>query len=273
MVSLVETIYEKRHKLIDLNYLEENVESLLLSTKYFPFTLRSFLDEIYVSPEVYEKLKKHRNEKSMEFNTNQKVLFMRFAYTSINGKKTGILFHLLELLIFLNLNPQFYGLVKDENYLKDLIAQCENEYNIDLMKYTNSYEDIKRLYNDNLHKKLTPIYDMVDHVYSNLINDELIHSKYYVHPMFLSNYAYDKRLEWIREYAFLIELNKSYITQFIKLDETEQLITVMEVMKDFIKRNPQHSQLINDYPAFNEYLESLYKKKYSENPKYKREID
>ena len=40
---------------------------------------------------------------------------------------------------------KFYGIIKDKQYLNDLVDQCEREYNINIFDYINDYSDMNRL--------------------------------------------------------------------------------------------------------------------------------
>ena len=52
----------------------------------------------------------------------------------------------MEVLIFLNHHPEFEeGLIKDWDYLDELVTACEEEYNINILDYINDYSDMRRL--------------------------------------------------------------------------------------------------------------------------------
>ena len=115
---------------------------------------------------------------------------------------------------------------------------------------------------DDFQEKLEPVRDMVDKVYRILKNDELIYLEDFVPPLFLSNYAYSKREEWIIENEkFLLNDLDIYHNEEI-LDcgtVNEKIICTMKQMKEFIKNYPQYSKLIIDSDAFEEYYEKLEK--------------
>lgn len=109
-----------------------------------------------------------------------------------------------------------------------------------------------------------PVREMIDIVYSNLINDELIYLEDFIPSEFLSDYAYKKRFSWIyTEKPVLFEIWKLYLEQRRNFDTTtEKVIFVMGEMKDFIDKHPQYSQLIKDPDAFEKRLWDLKKELY-----------
>ena len=141
---MVDMTYDDKYRLIDEYYLEDNIHEILSLNDYIPSILISIMNEIYVDPNVYSQWK--YSIVSTELNriyTRRKSIRQSLAW-----KGTGILGLLLELLIFLVHHKQFRGLIKDEDYLEELINQCENEYNIKLNNYINSYDDLKKLLKD-----------------------------------------------------------------------------------------------------------------------------
>ena len=141
---MVDMTYDDKYRLIDEYYLEDNIHEILSLNEYIPSILISIMNEIYVDPNVYSQWK--YSIVSTELNriyTRRKSIRQSLAW-----KGTGILGLLLELLIFLVHHKQFRGLIKDEDYLEELINQCENEYNIKLNNYINSYDDLKKLLKD-----------------------------------------------------------------------------------------------------------------------------
>lgn len=141
---MVDMTYDDKYRLIDEYYLEDNIHEILSLNEYIPSILISIMNEIYVDPNVYSQWK--YSIVSTELNriyTRRKSIRQSLAW-----KGTGILGLLLELLIFLVHHKQFRGLIKDEDYLEELINQCENEYNIKLNNYITSYDDLKKLLKD-----------------------------------------------------------------------------------------------------------------------------
>ena len=108
-------------------------------------------------------------------------------------------------------------------------------------------------------EEVKPIKNMVDKVYSSLINEELIYLDDFIPPEFLSDYAYKKRFQWmISEKLVLFEMLNLYLEQCYNFDTvTESVVFVMGEMKDFIDKHPQYSRLIPDYDAFVKYEEKL----------------
>lgn len=114
---------------------------------------------------------------------------------------------------------------------------------------------------DQFEEALKPVNNMVDKVYSNLLNDDLINLDDHVPSEFLSEYAYTKRF-WLvyTEKQDIFELENSYRIKLDSFDNiVEAVIFVMEEMENFIAKYPQYSQLIFDYNAFNQYYEKLKK--------------
>ena len=136
--------YDDKYKLIDEDYLECHVNEIFGLNEYIPSILIGIICEIYVDPDVYSKwqksIQKETNKHLWSFYIRQKVLRQNLAWAG-----TGILGLLLELLIFLELHPRFYGIIKDKQYLNDLVDQCEREYNINIFDYINDYSDMNRL--------------------------------------------------------------------------------------------------------------------------------
>ena len=95
---MVSISYDEKYKLIDEDYLEENIESILLSTNYIPFILRGIIGDIYVDPTIYKKWRIHESENNKGFASKQKIVLRDYDLVEVNGKKgTGALFHILEL--------------------------------------------------------------------------------------------------------------------------------------------------------------------------------
>ena len=88
-------------------------------------------------------MRKENNKPLRRFYIKQRALRQSLAYEG-----TGRLGLLLELLIFIELHPQFEGIIKDWDYLDELVDQCEKEYDINIMDYINNYNDLRRLFND-----------------------------------------------------------------------------------------------------------------------------
>lgn len=137
--------YDDKYRLIDEYYLEENIEKILSLNEYVPSILTGIMCEIYIDPKIYSQwkksIRKDINADLWHFYIKQKVLRQQFSHKNIKL----FLPIFLELLIFLDLHPEFEGMIKDWNYLDELIDQCENEYNINIMKYINDYSDMRIL--------------------------------------------------------------------------------------------------------------------------------
>ena len=135
--------YDDKYRLIDEDYLEEHIPEILSLNTYVPSILTGIMREIYVDPDVFAnwKLSLRNNKKLSRFYIRQKSLRQQFAHEKIKL----FLPIFLELLIFLVSYPEFRGMIKDEDYLEELIKECETEYNIDIVQYINDYSDIRRL--------------------------------------------------------------------------------------------------------------------------------
>lgn len=110
-------------------------------------------------------------------------------------------------------------------------------------------------------EEVKPIKNMVDNVYTSLINEELIYLDDFIPPEFLSDYAFKKRFQWMdNEKPVLFEILNLYLEQCYNFDTViESVIFVMGEMKEFIDKHPQYSQLIPDYDAFVKYGDKLIK--------------
>jgi len=144
---MVRISYDNKYRLIDEDYLEENINEILSLNEYIPSILRSIMIEIYIDPIVYDQwkssMRKENNKPLRRFYIKQRALRQNLAYEG-----TGRLGLLLELLIFIELHPQFEGIIKDWDYLDELVDKCEKEYDINIMDYINNYNDLRRLFND-----------------------------------------------------------------------------------------------------------------------------
>lgn len=112
-------------------------------------------------------------------------------------------------------------------------------------------------------EKMKPIEDMIDDVYSNLINDELINLDDYVPSEFLSDYARDKREDRLLQegVSWLYELEGNQLGKILSSDNLDKaILKIMFEMDDFIKKYPQYSKLIPDYDAFVRYGDKLCEK-------------
>lgn len=141
---MVDMSYDDKYRLIDEDYLENNINEILSLNEYIPSILTGIMMEIYVDPDVYSQwkssIRKENNKPLWSFYIKQKSLRQSLAWAG-----TGILGLLLELLIFIELHPKFEGIIKDRDYLDELVDQCEKEYNIDIMDYINDYSNLKKL--------------------------------------------------------------------------------------------------------------------------------
>lgn len=141
---VIDMSYDDKYRLIDEDYLENNINEILSLNEYIPSILTGIMMEIYVDPDVYSQwkssIRKENNKPLWSFYIKQKSLRQSLAWAG-----TGILGLLLELLIFIELHPKFEGIIKDRDYLDELVDQCEKEYNIDIMDYINDYSDLKKL--------------------------------------------------------------------------------------------------------------------------------
>ena len=260
------------NQLIDKDYLKNHINEILSLNQYIPMILTGIMREINIDPKVYSKwkysIRQEVNKDLWSVYIKQKSLSQTFAHIcSAQGKKSEF-YSLLELLIFLNLHPQFKELIKDENYLNELIGECEKEYNF-RVNYINSYEDIKILLSilkdsEETRKvweeKIETIPNMVDKVYSILISEELIYLDDFVPKEFLSDYTYKKRNKWLNENNKLkiLELNHNYnIGRYKIKDLNKRLLSIMFEWDDFIEKYPQYSQLIPEYDAFEKYGNKL----------------
>ena len=144
---MVRISYDDKYRLIDEDYLEENINEILSLNEYIPSILRSIMVEIYIDPGVYDQwkssMRKENNKSLQRFYIKQRASLQSLAYEC-----TGRLGLLLELLIFIELHPQFEGIIKDWDYLDELVDQCEKEYDINIMDYINNYNDLRRLLTD-----------------------------------------------------------------------------------------------------------------------------
>lgn len=141
---VIDMSYDDKYRLIDEDYLENNINEILSLNEYIPSILTGIMMEIYVDPDVYSQwkssIRKENNKPLWSFYIKQKSLRQSLAWAG-----TGILGLLLELLIFIELHPKFEGIIKDRDYLDELVDQCEKEYNIDIMDYINDYSNLKKL--------------------------------------------------------------------------------------------------------------------------------
>ncbi len=144
---MVDMSYDDKYRLIDEYYLENNINEILSLNEYVPSILISVMNEIYVDPKVYSQWKdsisKENNKPLWSMYIKQKSIRQSLAW-----KGTGILGLVLELLIFLVNHDQFRGVIKDEDYLEEIINDCEEEYDINIIDYINTYEDMRRLLKD-----------------------------------------------------------------------------------------------------------------------------
>lgn len=115
---------------------------------------------------------------------------------------------------------------------------------------------------DLFQERLKPIKQMVDKVYSNLINDDLIYLDDYVPQVFLSDYAYEKRHERLlaKYNTYDIPEFRSMSNKFEMENMDEAMLEIMFEMSDFIEEYPQYSKLIPDYDAFVRYGDKLCEK-------------
>ena len=142
----------------------------------------------------------------------------------------------------------------------DIICLREVEEN-----FTDFPHDLNNFSNSNeFDEAFKPVREMIDMVYSNLINDELIYLDDFIPSEFLSDYAYEKRFSWIyTEKPVLFEIWKLYLEQRRSFDSTtERVIFIMTEMKDFVDTHPKFVQLIRDYDGFEKYLWNLKKELY-----------
>ena len=129
----------------------------------------------------------------------------------------------------------------------NLMSNEENTYDIEIKEFSDNLE---------------PIENMVDKVYSNLINEELIFLDDFIPPIFLSEYAISKRmLRFLEEENVeLTELDWRYHEELFNSDSIkESVLFVIGEMVYFLEKYPQYSQLIPDYDAFVKYREKLLK--------------
>ena len=77
------------------------------------------------------------------YSIHRKKIFNHCYYNNMVD-----LYYLTEILCFITKFPKFREIIKDENYLEELINQCEKEHNITIMDYIHNYDDIERLLKD-----------------------------------------------------------------------------------------------------------------------------
>lgn len=113
---------------------------------------------------------------------------------------------------------------------------------------------------DLFREKLKHIKQMVDKVYSNLINDELIGLNDYVPSLFLSDYAYEKRKEHLMKNgpSWLYDIESTSMSDKFEMENMDKtILNIMFEMDDFLEKYPQYYQLIPDYAAFEKYGNEL----------------
>lgn len=141
---MVDMSYDDKYRLIDEDYLEDHINEIISLNEYIPSILTGIMAEIYIDPKLYSQwkysIRKDVNKSLWSFYIRRKSVRQTLAEMG-----TGILGLLLELLIFIELHPQFEGIIKNWDYLDELVDQCEKEYNIDIMNYINDYEDLNKL--------------------------------------------------------------------------------------------------------------------------------
>lgn len=138
---------ENMYRLFDEDYLEEHIPEILSLNEYVPAILIGIMHEIYVDPEIFDKwkLSLRNNNELTRFYHRQKSLRQSIAHICIKQNKRYWFDTLIEVLIFLELHPEYYGMIKDEKYLTELVDECEKEYDINVMDYINDYGDLKKL--------------------------------------------------------------------------------------------------------------------------------
>lgn len=151
----------------------------------------------------------------------------------------------------------FLDLVKKYPEHSDIIQQKEVLGDI----YDNSpnFDDSFERKVDLFREKLKPIEQMVDKVYSNLINEDLIYLDDYVPRLFLSDYASEKREKHLlaKYHSFDIPEFDSMSDKFEMENMDEAMLKIMFELDDFIEKYPQYSQLIPDYDAFVKYGDEI----------------
>ena len=128
--------YDDRINLFDFEYLNENYEEILAIPEYIPSIIRSILADMGYTHTRSSVLIR-------TYSIHRKKIFNRCYYDNLVD-----LYYLTEILCFITKFPKFREIIKDENYLEELINQCEKEYNINIIDYINNYEDMERLLKD-----------------------------------------------------------------------------------------------------------------------------
>lgn len=126
---------QKKSELFNKEFLIENIEAILTMPDYLPFVLRSVLKEISVN-----------YSQTIENRSLQKYYIHRKkVYSKLYNQNKAEVFHLSELLVFVFKYPQFEKMIKDDDILEEWVDYCENIYNLDVLHYSNEYDDIEIL--------------------------------------------------------------------------------------------------------------------------------
>ena len=128
--------YDQIHFLLDFEVISENYDKILAIQEYLPSLIRSILRNFGYSHTTHKKEVKF-------YSIKRKKL-----YSKCYNKNMMDLFYLTEILCFILRYPQFRIIIKDENYLEELINKCETKYNINMVDYINSYDDLEKLLKD-----------------------------------------------------------------------------------------------------------------------------
>ena len=89
---MVNMTYDDKFRLINEDYLEDNVNELLSLNEFIPYLLLGIIREIYVNPDTYSKWKSSiiKIEGLNSFYSKQKSLHGSFAYVEIMVKKAQV---------------------------------------------------------------------------------------------------------------------------------------------------------------------------------------
>ncbi len=211
--------------MIDLSAVWDNTELFENFEGYLPLWIRSIInDNVYMA---------NLRKKGLTEKYREKFFKARY-FNSYQNKE--------DLIEFILKHPEFSDI---------LILKKKEKRTIGDMLRTGDYSD--------------SIIDcfLVDDFYRILFKKELIRLDDFVPPQFLSPNAKTERERWLKENdnQKIIEYNREYEEEYFNTKELRipHDFFVIDVMKNFISKYPEYSQLISDYNAFNQYYEKLKK--------------
>ena len=139
-----------REKLLDKNYVEKHIVDIYSLEEYIPMIITGMFFGIDISTEARSQWShtirdnRHTIRDNRELRrsfSKQKVLCKRLDGVGLDGGS----FLILELMVFLQLHPEFDDIIKDGDYLDELMWGIEEKYDIDVLDYTADYNDLEKL--------------------------------------------------------------------------------------------------------------------------------